>query len=444
MAPPTSPPRCLALFLLAGLVNPMPAAAHLQSGAPAAPGTGRFQEVATPAPGTGRFQEVATPAPGTSRFQEVATPAPGASRFQEVATPAPGTGGPQEVAVPVLRGEVRLGDAYLSEGTVVLHQVSVHESGEIDSVRVEIDGSFRLTLPHMPDHGTRAEIYFASVRHQGLYYFGPAITQASELDSVYTIQAFDTASVPHGGADLPLTARNLFLERSGSGWEATDVFQLRHDGDRTLYSAEEGVIWSYPLPSSARNFQVGQADLAPDAVVFRNGRIETFAPLPPGERFLVVRYEIPDREFLLPMPGATDRMEILVREPGPPAEFPPLGPATPLELEPGSIFRRYAGDGFRDATIQARVASDPWSLPAEWLGIMLAGLLGAAGVYGYRRRSSAAGAPAGESESRRDRLLVAIARLDDGFGATENPTPEAVEAYHAERARLLDQLKRPS
>jgi hypothetical protein len=339
---------------------------------------------------------------------------------------------------------VRLGDGYLSGGVVVLHQVSAHASGEIDSVRVEADGSFRIGLPQEPDHSALAEIYFASVRHQGLYYFGPAITEVDQLDSLYIIQAFDTLSVPPGGADLPLTARNLFLERSGPGWEATDVFQLRHDGDRTLYSPEEGVIWSYPLPSSALDFQVGQADLAPEAVRFREGHIELFAPFPPGERFLVVRYRIPEREFLIPMPGTTDRMEILVREPGPPAEFPPLGPATPMELEPGSVFRRYAGDGFRDIEIQAQVAPDPRSFPAEWLGILLAGLLGAAGVYGFRRGRPGSQATGPAGSSRRERTLVAIARLDEEFGKTENPTREAVEIYHAERGKLLDQLKRQS
>jgi hypothetical protein len=343
---------------------------------------------------------------------------------------------------PFLRGEVRVGTTPLSQGTVVLHQVSADASGEIDSVRVGPDGSFSIPLPHVPDHGVRAEIYFASVQHQGLYYFGPAITDAGQLDSLYTIQAFDTLSVPPGGADLPLTARNLFLERAEDGWEATDVFQLRHDGDRTLYSPDDGVVWSYPLPDMVRDFQVGQADLAPDAVRFWNGRIELFAPLPPGEKFLVVRYRIPERDFLLPMPGTTDQMEILVREPGPAAEFPPLGPATPVELEPGTVFRRYSGDGFLDTGIQAQVAPERWSFRAEWLGLLLAGLLGAAGVYGFRRRSARLQPPGVPEPSRREELLLAIARLDEEFGGMENPSDADAEAYRARRRKLLSQLKR--
>ncbi|MCJ7629583.1 MAG: hypothetical protein MUO50_14500, partial [Longimicrobiales bacterium] len=193
----------------------------------------------------------------------------------------------QEEVIPVLRGEVRVGDAPLTDGFVVLHQVSAESSGEVDSVRVGGDGSFEIRLPHVPDHATRPEIFFASVQYRGLLYFGQAVTDAVQLDSLYLIQAYDTVSVPPGGAQIPLSVRNLFLERTENGWAVADVFQLRHDGDRTLYSPEEGVVWAYPLPRPATDFQVGQADMAPDAVRFVDGRLEVYSPLPPGERYLM-------------------------------------------------------------------------------------------------------------------------------------------------------------
>ena len=67
-----------------------------------------------------------------------------------------------------------------------------------------------------------------------------------------------------------------------------------------------GITWSYPLPASAQDFEVGQGDLAPESVRFQGGRVELFAPLPPGDRFLMVRYHIPENDFLLPLPGRTD------------------------------------------------------------------------------------------------------------------------------------------
>jgi hypothetical protein len=358
----------------------------------------------------------------------------------------------QEEVIPLLKGEVSLAGEPLTQGTVVLHQVSEAGSGEIDSVRVNPDGSFQVRLPHVPDHATRPEIFFASVEYGGLLYFGPAVTEAVQLDSVYRIQAFDTLSVPSGGATIPLAARNLFLEKTTEGWTVTDVFQLNHEGDRTLYSPEEGIVWAYPIPPSATDFQLGQADLAPDAIQIINGRMEVSSPLPPGEKYLMVRYRLTKEEFVLPLPGRTDRLEILVREPAPAFEFPPLVLSAPVELEPGNAFRRFAGDGLVDSEVRGRAMPEPWSLPPEWVGLLMAGLLGAAGVIGFRRRGRApvgeqvsdTGHQAhGESPSRED-LLVAIAALDEDFQAAEGPTEEALIRYEKQREKLFLQLKKLS
>jgi hypothetical protein len=349
--------------------------------------------------------------------------------------------GAQEEVIPVLRGEVRVGSEPLGEGTVVLHRVSAEASGEIDSISVAADGSFQIRLPYVPNHAARQEVFFASVDFRGLLYFGPAVTEAFQLDSLYLIQAYDTLSVPMGGAVLPVSVRNLFLEKRDEGWDATDLIQLRHDGDRTFYSPQEGVVWSLPLPPGATDFETGQVDMGPEAVRFRNGAMEVYTPLPPGERYFLVRYVIPENEFILPLPGITETLEVLVREPGPPVEFPPLMAGGPVELEPGNVYRTYTGGSFVETEIQALVAPEPWSIPAELVGILLAGLLGAAGVYGYRRGFKGP-APEGDSDSpSRESLLLSIAELDEAFSARDKPTVDARESYEAERRRLLARLK---
>ncbi|MGD2122036.1 MAG: hypothetical protein PVJ76_09850 [Gemmatimonadota bacterium] len=355
----------------------------------------------------------------------------------------PGTLQAQQEVTAEIRGEVRVGEAPVTEGTVVLHRVSETESGEIDSVRVAPDGSFVLRLPHVPDHAARQEIFFASVEYGGLLYFGPAVTEAIHLDSLYLIQAFDTVSAPPGGAQLPLSFRNLFLEKTEPGWMATDVFQLRNEGDRTLYSPEEGPVWSYPLPSSAGGLQVGQADMAPDAVRLENGRMNVYSPLPPGERYLMVRYAISIDDFVLPLPGQTDRMEVLVREPGPSVEIHPLRPAPPIEIEPGNSFRRYAADSLTDAEIRAQVEREPWALPPEWIGILVASLLAAAGVLGYRlrRRTSPLGFRRESPPSDRYEVLMEIAELDERFQASGETSDQARAEYQAARNRLLTRLR---
>jgi len=70
----------------------------------------------------------------------------------------------------------------MSGGVVVLHQVSAESSGEIDSVRVDADGSFQIRLPFVPNHTSRPEIFFASAEFRGLLYFGPAVTEGVQLE----------------------------------------------------------------------------------------------------------------------------------------------------------------------------------------------------------------------------------------------------------------------
>lgn len=349
----------------------------------------------------------------------------------------------QEEVVPILEGQVKAGPDPLPGAMVVLHQVSDEVSGEIDSIQAGPDGEFQLSLPRMPDHGVSSEIFFASVRHQGLLYFGAAITTPLQLDSLYLIQAYDTISVPTGGVRLPISARNLFLTKREEGWDATDFFQLRQEGEGTLYSPEEGTIWQYPLPEGIQDFEVGQADLSPDAVRFEGGNLTVYSPIPPGERFFLVRYQIPTEDFSVPMPGLTEHMEVLVRDPGPRAEFPPLLPSTPVELEPGNIFNRFEGDNLRDSELRARVLPNPFEFRAEWMGLILAAILGGVGVFAYRVRG-----PRRKEESPKDfpadsrsDLVRTIAELDEAFQRRENPEADVQAEYQARRKRLLDRLK---
>jgi len=348
----------------------------------------------------------------------------------------------QEEVVSRIRGEVRVGEQPHGGSTVVLHRVSPESSGEIDSVRAAPDGSFEIGLPHVPSHAVDSEIFFASVRFRGLYYFGPAITTAVQLDTLYLIQAYDTLSVPPGGAALPLLSRSLFLEKNTDGWIVTDVFQLLQEEDRTFFSPVDGVTWSYPLPASARDFEVGQGDLAPESIRFLDGGVELSAPLPPGDRFLMVRYHLPEDDFLLPLPGRTDRLEILVREPGPAAEFSPLIPSSPVEMEPGNVYRRYVAENLLDTEVQAEVAPEPIAFRAEWLGLLLAAVLGAAGVFGYRRRGQSTEVTSHAPKRTREDIIVAIAHLDEAFDRGGEASMEGRASYESKRSDLLAELGR--
>jgi len=208
----------------------------------------------------------------------------------------------QVEARPTLQGIVVRPDGPLPGGQVILHRVASEEAGEIDSVSVGADGRFRFDLPAVPDPEGRNEVYFASASHHGVLYFGPAITTAVQLDSLYRIEVHDTASVSVEGASLPIQVRYMIVEDpetarvppsaaapSGAtdaggdgGWLVTDLLQPVNDGEATLVPREGGVVWSYRLPPAATDIEVGGAGITAGGAqldrALRSGRTDAGDP----------------------------------------------------------------------------------------------------------------------------------------------------------------------
>lgn len=340
-----------------------------------------------------------------------------------------------------LSGMVRVGSDPLSEGVVLLHRVSPDSSGQIDSTQVARDGTFSFLLPTAPDPGGRNDIYFASVRFEGVLYFGSAISDAAQLDSTYLIEAYRSVVAPTGGATLTVAVRNLFLEPGPENtWRATDVVQVRNDGERTLTAAEDGAVWSYTFPPEASDLQLGQGDLPLDALEFVGHLARLKTPFPPGDRFFMVRYTLPEPPFLVPTPGLTESMEILVREPGPLLEVTGLDEMDIVSLEIGSNFRRYGGTDLVDATISVEAGTPQRGIPMRGLAVVLAVLLGAVGVYAFRSpRVAPTPAPVGLQPDLRAALLLEIAQLDERMDPSGVSEAERAE-LSAQRASLLQRL----
>lgn len=394
----------------------------------------------------------------------------------------PGGARAQVPAEPVLQGEVLRGSEPFPDVMVVLHRVTPAVAGEVDSVRVGADGQFRFNLPSVPAAGARSEVYFASVRHHGVLYFGALLGEAIQLDSIYRIQVYDTASPPAGGLEFTVEVRNIVLEAAEDGsWQVTDLIQIRNDGDRTWVVSGDRPVWSFPLPEGAFRFEVGQSDLPDDAVRFEGGSLNLFAPVPPGERLYVIRYGLPTPLTTVPMPGVTERIQLLVREPAPPLAVEGLVAEQPVELEPGSTYRVYSGEDLQGGQAVITEGSDGrGGVPMEWIAVILALVLGGAGVLavGLRRGggegsgpkgaggpgpvgatgaadtrgSSHAGGGAGPrlpgasgvgsaaDPDSRAAILAEIARLDDEFEAGPG-TDEDRRAWEARRTLLKDRLR---
>lgn len=364
----------------------------------------------------------------------------------------PREGHAQQSEAPLLQGEVLVGDAPLDTGTVVLHEVTEADQGEIDSVAVSGDGRFSFRLPSPPDRAAE-RFYFASIRHAGILYFGSALAETTQLDSIYRIQAYDTAMVAAEGADIPLQARNLFFEPNGEEWRVTDIFQLRNDQDRTLVAPEGGAVWRYPLLEGARDFSSGQGEFAIDGTLFEDGVVSVRAAIAPGERVFVFRYAVDDPFGTVPTPGNTEAFDLLVREPSPRVGVDGLQLEGRVELEQGSTYRRYSGVDVGPNQVAVVESEQEGDIPMEWITVLIGLALAAAGLFVFKARRTPApvgpgeGAPSGAAVAAgatRQAVLVEVARLDEEFESNASPTDEERAAYEARRAELLRQLEASS
>lgn len=337
-----------------------------------------------------------------------------------------------------LNGRVFDGDTPVRDGIVVLHSVSPDSAGDIDSVRVAADGTFRFLLPGIPDETVGAEIYFASIQYERVLYFGTAITDLAQLDSLYLIQVFGSHEVPPQGIQLPLKARNLFLERSAEGWLATDMIVIENVGQNTLVAGEDGIVWSYPLPPEARSPTLGQGELAPDAVSFEDGRVAVSAPIPPGERILVIRYGLPELESIIPVPGPTERFELFIKEPAPPLDVEGLQPIDVVSLEVGSSYRRYGASALLDLQVALKRSDEDGPPPVRAIALLVTILMSGAGLFAYawpRRLLVERGALADSREG----LILAVAKIDRTLLSTTDLSQEShmLEQRAALMSRLL-------
>jgi hypothetical protein len=345
---------------------------------------------------------------------------------------------------PTLHGRAALGDSVLTAGTVLVHHLATEAQAETDTVRIRPDGTFELRLRRVPDPDL-GDVYFGSIRHDGILYFGQAITDASQLDSTYLIRTFDTVSVSAAEGALTIGARNIFLEGEEGLWRVTDLFQILNGGQRTVLAGDRGHVWTYPLPEGASDFSLNQqTEFLPQSAEFVDGAVVLDAPIPPGERVFVFRYTMPDPFIEFPTPGVTGTIDLLVREPAPPVEAEGLTFMERVELEPGTTYVRFNGASVEGPSIRLREAEKPGTPPVKILAVVLALILAGAGLFGVmgmrREPVPAAATTGGSSDMRRD-ILLQIARLDEDFEASETTTESDRDTYQKRRAELMRRLQ---
>lgn len=360
---------------------------------------------------------------------------------------APAPASAQQEAVAELSGVVTRGTEVLPGAEVILHRVSADQAGEIDTARADPDGGFRFVLPDVPREDQDGVVYFASVLHHGITYFGQPVTRAIQLDSLYRVETFDTLTAPVDGAPVPVDTRYIVASQEADGWVLTDLFELDQRAPRTLVAQEGGVTWRHPLPVGASDAEAGGGDVAPEATVVSDGELRLTGPISPGLRTVVLRYRVPSLEGLeVPIVPGTGVVEFLLREPAPNVDIVGLIPVAAVEMQPGVLFRRYAMESPPGDAIRVTRAEEETTLPVEWIAVVTALGLALAGLIAWGRRPTAAPvapdpAAAPDAVDLRNALLLEIARVDTRLDDA-SLDPAERERLRTRRAELVARLSR--
>lgn len=354
---------------------------------------------------------------------------------------APKVASAQEEVAPILRGTLFLDEVPADTGTVVLHWVTPEESGVVDSTTVDDQGQFSLELPHLPIPNS-SEVFFATSRFDDVLYTGSYITDPIQLDSVYALRTYPSQAAPTEGFIFPVAQREVWIDTGPSGWRITDVLDIRNPNAVTFKSdGPDGIVWRYPLPTSAQNPQIVQVGPIDGPARFDGTTLVAANTVVPSDNYYIVQYDLESIEFDLPLPGVTDLIRMFVREPAPDISVTGLARQPPAdEIEVGSTFDLWAAENLRDQTVRVRLGGEGRVPPVVWLVAALALILAGAGSWVIRKRLGDRPI-AGRPRERRD-VLVDMANLDEEYARLEAPTDRDEARYQSRRARLVRELSR--
>jgi hypothetical protein len=233
-----------------------------------------------------------------------------------------------------------------------------------------------------------------------------------------------------------IAERHVLVRRPESdGRRVVELFVLVNRGERTRVAADSlSPVWQGAVTPLAREFEIGMSDLGTDAIEYRADTLSVFAPIPPGERQILVGYllalSLDSVAVIVDQP--VERLSVLLEDSLAALDAPALVLRGVEELD-GSMLRRYGAESLdRGARVTVRFGTGKRArLSAEWIVIPLAAviLLGVFAVWWRRSRTSAV--RAGDDPAA---LAADIAALDAARTTMDD------ETYRARRAELKARL----
>lgn len=308
-----------------------------------------------------------------------------------------------------------------------LHRVTPDQGEIVDSQLTDRTGRYRLRGGRPGAEGA----YVVSTTHQGIAYFSDPFDRAA--DSIPALLVFDTSSTE---PRIRLAERHVVVQPPAPDGtrRVIEVIVLRNPGTTTRVAPDTAhPSWEGRLATGALEFEVGTADVSLEAIYRRDDAVAVSAPVPPGQRQLVIGYLLPRlaEALSLPIDQSVETLNVLVADSGAAAE-PPLAFRSWETLQDLPYQRFAAGPVDPGTVLTVRFGHRPF--PADAAVVVLAGAaavaLGAALVIWYRRARRRALLERPFSGDDPDLLAAQIAALDAAFEGRET-------ARYRERRKAL-------
>ena len=309
-----------------------------------------------------------------------------------------------------------------------LHEITALGGQVVDSQRTRVSGMFTIASPR----GDTLASYLISVEHHGIAYFSEPFRN-DDVPSP-TLLVYDTSSVANL---VTFGERHVIiqgLEDDGTR-RVIELFVLRNESTSTRVAPDtSNPVWQTALPAGVLDFEVGSADVSADAIYLRGDTVAIAAPIPPGERQILVTYLIPrnTKEVSVPLDQPIRHLNVLVSD-----SSATVGPAVlqfrgweTIEAVP---YQRY---GVEDLLAGGALVVTVSDLPLSsdlvlWVMIPLVALAMFTTAMLWRRRGASVPAPVADDPEALGAQIAALDRAKDSMDP---------EAYAAERAALKQRL----
>ena len=199
----------------------------------------------------------------------------------------------------------------LSSHWVTLHRLASTGSGPVDSTRTDRAGHYAFSWTE----ADTAARYVMGVSYAGVAYLTTPVGIGRRAVAVEPVLVFDSTSTQ----PVILSQRHTLVQPSNpdGSFPVLELLVLRNAGSRTRVAPDRGhPAWTGRVLPGALEVEVGESDVSADQVLRWGDTVAVAAPIPPGEKQIVLTYLLPGstRDLVFPADQPTGEVDVMVAD----------------------------------------------------------------------------------------------------------------------------------